>query len=231
MPLISIITPVLNEEAMILPFLRHLSHLDGDFEIIVVDGGSSDGTRAVIEGSLSGFPAPLTLLSAPKGRSVQMNTGAAAAHGEILLFLHADCRIPGDSLPEIVRVCAVPGIAGGAFTHTHDEPGLLPAIARDAVNLFAGHTRTFFGDFGIFVKRDVFSRTGGFEPIPYCEDVEFCRSARRFGQLVQIKRVIHSSPRRFRRIGRQKLIAAYVLALTLNFLKVRPRFLQRLIID
>jgi rSAM/selenodomain-associated transferase 2 len=230
MPLVSIITPIFNEKEIILTFLRHLSSLEGDFEIIIVDGGSTDGTRSVIEESLHEFPL-VTILSTHKGRSIQMNTGAATAQGEILLFLHADCTIPQDSISEIIRVCSNPKVAGGAFTHTHDEPGVFPGVARDAVNLFSRHTQTFFGDFGIFVKRDIFHRSGGFEEIPYCEDVEFCRSARRFGRMVQIERVIQSSPRRFSRVGRYKLIMVYSLAMLLNMLRVRPQFLYRIIID
>jgi rSAM/selenodomain-associated transferase 2 len=231
MPLISIITPVLNEEEVILPFLDHLAMLRGAFELIVVDGGSSDLTSDIIRQHAGKFPAPLDLLSAPKGRSSQMNAGAAAAQGEILLFLHADCMIPPDSLTVIIQACEIPGVCGGAFTHSFGDAGPFHGVTRDIINMLAKYSRVFFGDFGIFVKRDVFFRVGGFEIIPFCEDLEFCRSARRFGRMVQLDRVIMSSPRRFERIGRMKLTAVYILATLLNLIGIRPLFLKRYIVD
>jgi rSAM/selenodomain-associated transferase 2 len=231
MQLISIITPVLNEEDMIAPFLDSLAGLQGSFELIIVDGGSSDTTCSVIRHSADRFPAPLSLLSAPAGRSGQMNTGAAAAQGGILLFLHADCMIPADSLQDILRVCREQGVCGGAFTHSFGEPGLFHAIIGFLVNSCTKYTRTFFGDSGIFVERDVFFQAGGFAIIPFCEDLEFCRSVMRYGRMKQINRVIRSSPRRFQRIGRVKLTAVYLLAIFLNMAGIRPLFLKRYIVD
>jgi rSAM/selenodomain-associated transferase 2 len=231
MPRISIITPVLNEEEMITPFLDHLALLQGPFELIIVDGESSDATRARIQQYASHFSAPLHLLSAPAGRSGQMNTGAAAAQGEILLFLHVDCRIPADSLLIITHACTEQGVCGGAFTHSFGEPCLFHAVIGLLVNTCTKYTRTFFGDFGIFVERDVFFQAGGFELIPFCEDLEFCRSVRKFGRMKQINRVIRSSPRRFHRIGRMKLTAVYLLAIALNITGIRPLFLKRYIVD
>ncbi|MGB9176219.1 MAG: TIGR04283 family arsenosugar biosynthesis glycosyltransferase [Methanoregula sp.] len=231
MSLISIITPVLNEEDMITPFLDHLALLQEPFELIVVDGGSSDATRALVERSNGSLPVPLHLLSAPAGRSGQMNAGAVAAQGKILLFLHADCMIPTDSLQVISRICKQPGVCGGAFSHTFGEPGLFHAVIGIIVNTCTKYTRTFFGDTGIFVQRDVFFKTGGFELIPFCEDLEFCRSVRRYGRMKQINRVIRSSPRRFRRIGSVKLTGVYVFAILLNMAGIRPMFLKRYIVD
>jgi len=231
MPRISIITPVLNEEDMITPFLDHLALLQGPFELLIVDGNSSDATRARIQQYAAPFPAPLHLLSAPAGRSGQMNTGAAAAQGEILLFLHADCRIPADSLQVITQVYTEPGVCGGAFTHSFGEPGLFHAFIGNLINAGTRYTRTFFGDFGIFIQRDVFFQAGGFELIPFCEDLEFCRSVRKYGRMKQVNRVITSSPRRFRRIGRVKLTVVYMLAIVLNRAGIRPLFLRRYIVD
>ena len=160
-----------------------------------------------------------------------MNAGAAAAQGEILLFLHVDCRIPADSLQVITLVCTEQGVCGGAFTHSFGEPGLFHAVIGLLVNTCTKYSRTFFGDSGIFVQRDVFFQAGGFELIPFCEDLEFCRSVRRYGRMKQINRVIRSSPRRFRRIGRMKLTAVYLLAIVLNMAGIRPLFLKQYIVD
>jgi len=231
MPRISIITPVLNEEDMIPPFLDHLALLQGPFELLIVDGNSSDATCARIQQYAAPFPAPLHLLSAPAGRSGQMNTGAAAAQGEILLFLHVDCRIPADSLLIITHACAEKGVCGGAFIQSFGEPGLFHAVLGLLVNTCTKYLRTFFGDFGIFIQRDVFFQAGGFELIPFCEDLEFCRSVRKYGRMKQVNRVITSSPRRFRRIGRVKLTVVYMLAIVLNRAGIRPLFLRRYIVD
>jgi rSAM/selenodomain-associated transferase 2 len=228
---ISIITPVLNEEDLIAPFLDHLSGLQGSFELIVVDGGSTDTTCAVVRDYAGRFPAPLHLLVVPAGRSGQMNAGAQTAQGEILLFLHVDCRIPADCLQVISRACSEPGACGGAFTHTFGEPGFFHAVIGILVNACTKYTRTFFGDSGIFVQRDIFFKAEGFPIIPWCEDLEFCRSVRRYCRMMQINRIIRSSPRRFQRVGRVKLTAVYMLAIVLNFFKIRPMFLKRFIID
>lgn len=231
MPLISIITPVLNEEQMVYTFFEHLADLDGDFEVIVVDGGSSDDTRAVLRACNSGFPAPVTVLQAPRGRSSQMNAGAAVACGEVLLFLHIDCVIPADSLAAIEEASVLPGVVGGAFLQSFAESERPEAVRRQPVNLLARSLQTFFGDAGIFVDREAFSLAGGFPSVLYCEDIELCRILKHQGRLVQIDRVIQSSPRRFERVGRTRLACVYLLALGLNLLKIRPQVLKRFIID
>jgi hypothetical protein len=128
-------------------------------------------------------------------------------------------------------VCTEQGVCGGAFTHGFGEPGLFHAFIGNLINAGTRYTRTFFGDFGIFVQRDVFFQAGGFELIPFCEDLEFCRSVRRYGRMKQINRVIWSSPRRFQRIGRVKLTAVYLCAIALNMAGIRPLFLKRYIVD
>lgn len=229
--LISIVTPVLNEEAGIRGFLDHLAGLRGPFELVVVDGGSTDATVALVREYAGTLPAPVTLLEAPRGRSSQMNAGASAAQGEVLLFLHADCRVPADSLRAIADACGVPGVCGGAFTQGCEDAGLFPRACCRVANAVAARSGLFFGDFGIFVRREVFSAAGGFPPVPYCEEIELCRSMRRSGRMVQVDRVIRSSPRRFESVGRTRLTVVYVLALALNRLGIRPRLLERYIVD
>jgi rSAM/selenodomain-associated transferase 2 len=231
MQLISIITPVLNEEDMITPFLDHLSGLSGSFELIVVDGGSTDLTCTIIRDYTGRFPAPLHLLSTEAGRSGQMNAGANIAQGDILLFLHVDCTIPADALQIILQTCSEPGVCGGAFTHSFGEPGIVHAVIGILVNACTKYTRTFFGDAGIFVKHDIFFKAGGFPIIPWCEDLEFCSSVKKYCRMKQINRVIMSSPRRFQRVGRMKLTAVYLLAIVLNMAGIRPMLLKRYIVD
>lgn len=231
MRLISIVTPVLNEEAGIRGFLDHLAGLQGPFELVVVDGGSTDATAALVRKHAKTVPGTVTLLAAPRGRSSQMNAGARVARGEVLLFLHADCMIPPDSLRVIADACSAPGVCGGAFVQARDGAGIASAACCTVANTLAARSGLFFGDFGIFVRQDHFFAAGGFPMIPYCEDVEFCRSVRSSGRMVQVDRVIRSSPRRFERVGRTRLTAVYALATVLNRAGIRPRCLERYIVD
>ncbi|MDG6256940.1 MAG: TIGR04283 family arsenosugar biosynthesis glycosyltransferase [Methanomicrobiaceae archaeon] len=221
--MISIITPVLNEEAEIGPFCAHLAGLQGSFECLVVDGGSTDGTVAEVRRQEAGLPYPLHLLVVPRGRAVQMNAGAVTATGEILLFLHADCRIPGDSLAVIEAAVHRRGAIGGGFTHSFAPPSPLLAATSLLGNLHARTTGVFFGDFGIFLKRDVFVRIGGYDTsLPYCEDAALCRAARNQGRMVQIPQTIVSSSRRYEREGRWRLTAIFAAVILLDTLGIRP---------
>ena len=129
------------------------------------------------------------------------------------------------------KPAAHPACAAGRSPRIAAMPVSSPRSAGKVANTLAAWSRIFFGDFGIFVQRDVFFAAGGFAAIPFCEDIEFCRSARRFGRMVQIDRFIQSSPRRFERVGRTKLTAVYFLAPVLNLAGIRPLFLKRYIVD
>ncbi|WP_292731541.1 glycosyltransferase [Methanoculleus sp.] len=113
--MLSIITPVLNEEENILAFLAHIDDLEDPVELIVVDGGSTDDTCAALKAAASAFSHRLTVLSSPAGRAVQMNAGARHATGAVLLFLHADCRITPDAPKAIRRALEQQGVIGGDF--------------------------------------------------------------------------------------------------------------------
>ena len=111
--MISIITPVFNEEKNIKYFLSTLGSLDGDFELIMVDGGSSDRTVEAVQKCIDNFHHKILLLISERGRAVQMNKGAKMAQGDILLFLHVDCVLDKDALTIIEKVKYDNNIAGG----------------------------------------------------------------------------------------------------------------------
>lgn len=229
--MISIITPVLNEEGYVKQFLAHHGTLEGDFELIIVDGGSRDGTIGEIERYGGGFGNRLRLLEADRGRANQMNMGARNAQGDILLFLHVDCLIQKDSLRLIESVINERKVIGGGFMQAFSNPDMFLKIQSSFGNLRVRLTKTFYGDCGIFLRKDVFGEMEGFDNIPFLEDVELCRRAKKYGRLVRIDRYILTSPRRYLSKGRLRLTAAFVLACLFNIVGFRPGFLTRYIVD
>ncbi len=160
-----------------------------------------------------------------------MNAGAAHAAGAILLFLHADCRIPHDSLRVIEQVCAEDTVIGGGFLHSFDTQDPLLRLTSAVGNILAERTETYFGDFGIFIEREAFFRIGGYEQLPYLEDFVFSRAARQYGRLIRIDRTIRASHRRYAAVGKYRLSVLYLLVLVLNAVGIRPESLVRYIVE
>jgi len=229
--MISIITPILNEEGYVRPFLIHLNKVHGDFELILVDGGSNDGTMKEVENCRNEFDRKLSLLRASRGRAIQMNKGAKVARGEILLFLHVDCFIQKDSLELIEKETRRKGIIGGGFRQAFYDADLFLKFNSVLGNLRVSLTKTFFGDYGIFLKKDIFERIGCYDDIPFLEDVELCRKAKKYGTLVRIDRFIFTSTRRYLSKGRIRLTVVFILACLFNIVGFRPRFFLRYISD
>ena len=191
---ISVVIPTWNEAATLPRLLDALAACrPAPVEVVVADGGSIDGTTTIASERA-------TLLAAPLGRGAQQNAAAGAAHGEILWFLHADCRPPPSATAEILAAVAV-GAPGGCFliAFPRDESGrhrLLPAIER-GINARTRWTRTGTGDQGIFVRRDVFERLGGFPEWPLFEDVALFSDLTRLGRPAVCKGPLVTSARRW----------------------------------
>ena len=190
---VSVVIPTLNEESCLAETLVLLRH-QRPHQVVVVDGGSKDGTcRAAAGADL--------LLHAPPGRAVQMNLGAAHATGDVLLFLHADCSLEDGALDEVERALHGRRVAGGCFRMTvraHRRAyRLINVCATARVRL----TGLIYGDQGMFLRRDLFCRLGGFPALRFMEDVYFSRLLRRVGRLVVARRRIFVSPRRWERTG------------------------------
>ena len=229
--MISIITPVLNEEKNIRPFLTNLDSLDGDFEIILVDGGSSDRTLEEAHNCKDDFSHRLKILEAGRGRAIQMNKGAQMSEGDILLFLHVDCSLDKDSLTLIRKAIYEMNATGGGFRQGFSNPDFFFKFQSAFGNLRVRLTGTFYGDYGIFLKKDVFKKIGGYDEIPFLEDVELCRKAKMYGKLIQIDRLVVTSPRRYFKKGKLRLTAAFILANLFNMIRWRPGFLWKYIVD
>jgi rSAM/selenodomain-associated transferase 2 len=198
--MISIIIPTLNEADIIASSLRDLLQRDGDFEVIVADGGSCDATACVV-----GRFAAVRLVTCSKGRGRQMNAGACVARGDILLFLHADTYLPPAALPMVAGALKDHGVVGGsfclAFDHHHPLLKLYSQMSRINNLLFT------YGDQGLFLRTDTFNALGGFRNAPFMEDVEILLSLRRLGRFVKFGRPVITSARRFLKYGiiRQQL--------------------------
>ena len=160
-----------------------------------------------------------------------MNAGAEIAAGEILLFLHADCTIPPDSVAAIGEACAAPGVAGGGFTQAFPGGDLLVRVICVLGNFRVRVTRNFYGDSGIFMKKETFRETGGYDQAPFFEDVALCRKAKKRGRLVVLDRVILTSPRRFQEEGSFRLTFVYSMAILFHLFGLRPRWLEPAIIE
>jgi uncharacterized protein len=194
----SIVMPVLNERDFINPMMDHLESLEGseNCEFIVVDGGPDGGTmKAVTRRGVQ-------CVKSPRGRARQMNAGAAMAAGEILIFLHADTRLPRRALELIDQIMTKQTLIGGAFDLRIDtKRPILKIIARIA-SLRSRLTRTPYGDQAIFISRDYFHRLGGYPEIPLMEDVALMRRIKKAGGRIGfIPEPVITSARRWEQEG------------------------------
>jgi rSAM/selenodomain-associated transferase 2 len=186
---IAVIIPVLNEARGIGQTLSHTATLGFD-DLIIVDGGSSDQTCAVVEsraGHLSNRPSPasppIRLLKAPAGRARQLNAGAAASQCEALLFLHADTQLPSNARQAIATALSDKACVGGRFDVRFDSPRPIARLVGRMMNLRSRWSGIATGDQALFVRRDIFERIGRFAEIPLMEDIEFSRRLKRAGRL------------------------------------------------
>ena len=219
MPAISVVIPTLNEESNISAMLAALAAL-GAGEIIVADGGSTDRTLELA------VPHAL-VLGCPSGRAFQMNAGARAASGDILLFLHADARLEAGALDSIRRALADPAVIGGAFDIRYDG-GDLPARLFTWFNRVRRKCGIFYGDAGIFCRRERFRAMGGFREWPIMEDYEFARRLWKAGPLALLDDAIRVSDRRWRKAGLLRTMWRWFLIQSLYYARVSPARLARL---
>ena len=229
--MISIITPILNEQTYIKPYINHLNTLTGDFEIILIDGGSTDTTQEQIHKNKHLSPKKITLLTTHQGRGHQMNTGAAHAQGDILLFLHIDCTIDHNTIPTIENEIQEHNAIGGGMTQQFTPTDHFLTLASNFGNLRSKITHIFFGDCGIFIRKDIFEKIGGYDDLVYLEDVELCKKAKKQGKLTQIPSKISTSPRRYQQIGKIKITLIFTLTYLLNSIGLQPYYLKKFIID
>lgn len=213
---ISIIIPVLNEANKIAKTIA-IAQSGKNIEILVVDGGSQDNTVEIVQ-SLG-----LKVLFAATGRANQMNVGAKAATGEILLFLHADTRLPAEFDNNVRQVlCQLKTIAG-AFALQIDGAIKGLRLVEKGVNWRSHFLSLPYGDQAIFVKTEIFAALGGFPLLPIMEDFEFVLRLRKSGRIAIISTPVITSSRRWQRLGVWQTTIINQLAIAAYFLKVPPK--------
>ncbi len=219
---ISIIVPVLNEAATIERFLKRLGERTERAELIVVDGGSSDGTFELAQHHCD------RCLRASPGRAVQLNAGARTALSDTLWFLHADCEVPADCLEQISDALRSPQAVGGFFRIRIPNKRLVYRLTDSFAHYAGLLLRMRFGDHGFFCRRSGFDEIGGFPEIPLMEDAEFFGKLRRLGRIAIIPSRLITSPRRYERIGPWRLTVTYGLIALLYLLRVPIPVLARI---
>lgn len=195
-PRLSIIMPVLDEAAGLAQILSGLTVFRArGAELIVVDGGSRDGSVAIAEGNCD------QLVHSERGRARQMNNGAAAASGEVLVFLHADTRLPEDALRQIDRGITATGRLWGRFDIRLSGSHPMLRVVEWAMNRRSRWTGIMTGDQAIFVTRDAFDKIGGFPDLALMEDLALSRRLKREGQPLCLAGPVVSSSRRWEEGG------------------------------
>lgn len=188
---IAAIVPTLNEASRIAGCLDVLRDL-GIGDRVVVDGGSTDDTVSIARGRGA------RVLTAPRGRALQLDTGASAVSADVLWFVHADVRPPAGAVDHIRHALADPDVVGGAFrTRTRSETPVWFAPLLPLADVRSRYTRLPYGDQAVFCRRDAYRRVGGFPPWPILEDVGLAERLWTVGRVVTAPDAVTVSARRF----------------------------------
>lgn len=220
---ISIVIPVWRDTARLLNLLRTLPERPGA-QIIVA---ATAVEQAELDEAIAAVRPGVLVTAGRLGRGAQMNAGARAATGAWLLFLHVDSRLPDRALDEIALASKDPAVAGGFFRFALDAPGWRARFIEWGT---AQRSRWFqlpYGDQGIFVRREVFERLGGYREQALMEDVDFVRRLRRAGRLHDSPLRLVTSARRWLRDGWFRRMGGNWLLMTLYTAGVDPRYLAR----
>ena len=224
---ISVIIPVWNEARLLRPLVDHLRAIDNHaadtppVEIIVSDCGSDDGTTENMDDKTS-------IVTSPRGRAIQMNRGAAEATGDILWFLHVDCFPPGNALDLIREAMADPEVVAGGFRWELTGGRWYYPLATSLAHWKNRLKKNLFGDMGIFVRRRVFERLGGYREIPVFEEVELTKRLRLEGKIVLLDEKLPSSDRKLAAEGPMKAFVKNDILKILYSLGVSPGRLARM---
>ncbi|WP_028586018.1 TIGR04283 family arsenosugar biosynthesis glycosyltransferase [Desulfogranum mediterraneum] len=191
---LAVIIPTLNEAANLPATLAALAAA-APTEILVVDGGSTDQSCALAA------EAGARVIQTPPGRAGQMNQGAELSSAELLLFVHADTRLPREAGRSIRQALDRPGVVGGAFSLGIDHPRPMLRLIAAGANLRSRLLGLPYGDQAIFTRRETFWAAGGFPQTPIMEDYIFIRRLGKMGRIVILPQVVLTSARRWQNLG------------------------------
>jgi rSAM/selenodomain-associated transferase 2 len=194
--MISVIMPVYQEERALPETLQSLLAQPGEYEVLVVDGGSTDRSREIVRAEPRA-----RLLTATKGRASQMNEGASHARGEWLLFLHADTVLPPGALMCLNDMEGDPSVQAGGFLHRFSGDDWRLRLISFLDNVRCARSRIIYGDQALFVRRSLFERLGGFPQQPILEDVAFCERLIKVTTPVLLSPPVVTDARKFVQMG------------------------------
>ena len=220
--MLSVVVPVLNEAAHVERFLTGLVRTCPEAEVIVVDGGSTDGTSDLVRR----FPR-VTLVEAEPGRARQMNAGARIATGSALLFLHADTTLPPGAQGAIQDALCSFGVVGGRFDVRFDNSRPIFKLIATMMNMRSRLSGICTGDQALFVRRQTFDTLEGYPDIPLMEDVEFSRRLKQQGRIACLRLRVTTSARKWEREGALRTIVLMWTLRLLYHVGVHPARLHR----
>lgn len=201
-PTVAIVVPLFNEVERVPGLLKMLAGVNVD-EVVLVDGGSQDGTLDLLDHSLhaslqqSGF----RWLQSKKGRASQMNAGASVCQSETVLFLHADTEIDAVAIASARDAMADSEVIGGRFDLKLSGMHPMFRLIEQMINLRSRFTKISTGDQAMFVRRDIFEKLGGFSDQPLMEDVEFSKRLKQQGRVTCLRETVTTSSRRWEQAG------------------------------
>jgi rSAM/selenodomain-associated transferase 2 len=222
---LSVIVPMLNEAPAIARTLTAIRNAAPSAQLVVVDGGSTDGSIAIAQ------PRCDVVIGASRGRALQMNAGAARASGDALVFVHADTIVPVTFARDIEGALADPEVVGGRFDVRLDDNHPLCVLIGALISLRSRISRTGTGDQAIFARKAIFESLGGFPNMPICEDLDFARRLKRAGRVACLRSRVTTSARRWRRGGIMRTVMRMWTIRLLYLAGVSPMRLARMYSD
>ncbi len=222
----SIIMPVLNEaevlERYLIPLTQQCAH--HKYELLIVDGGSTDATVAIAKRYG-------TVIHSARGRATQMNCGAQAAQGDILLFLHADTLLPDNAFDAIEQAFTSLKVVAGAFRVCFNCDKLPYRLVAFATNLRSRLTNVFTGDQAYFIRAESFRAVGGYPEQPLMEDLEIIARLCSIGKVALVPQYVTTSARRHEKIGLLRSVLFMWYLRTLYKFGTSPARLQQMYLD
>jgi rSAM/selenodomain-associated transferase 2 len=223
-PLVSILVPTLDEESELPLLLDALACMPGNWEVVVADGGSRDATLAIARA----YRAPrVVVIEARGGRAAQLNAAARAASGDVLLFLHADSRLPCDAYASLAEAWRTAGVPGGNFALRFDGDGAFERTLG-AIYRFQRRHGFYYGDSSVWLRREAFDQLGGYREIPIMDDYDLVRRLEALGPTRCLPGPATTSARRWRAMGIPRTVLAWVVIRWLYVAGVSPQRLAKL---